>query len=228
MMNQVNSDRRLRRLIIGSFILFGFFLILSIFIINDGATSVAINSFDKTVQFFVSNYALTEQQAAFFVFITQLANPIPLAAFSLVIAAWLIIVHHRRLAAFFILILLASGGVSQLYKILIARTRPADVLYAVAHYGFAFPSAHALASILFYGFLGFCLVHASQNTVVKILISLITVSLIFLIGLSRIVLGVHWFSDVVGGYLIGGALLCVTIAIYYSVVRIVTNTTIQT
>lgn len=227
-MNQVNNDHLINRLIIGSFILFGFFLWLSMQIISNGQISSAINSFDKSVQFFISTYSLSQSQISFFVFITQLANPVPLTIFSLLISVLLTIVHRRRLASLFILILLASGAVSQLYKIIIARSRPSDILYAVAHYGFAFPSAHALAGILFYGFLGFCMVHVTKHFFAKILISVLTLALIFLIGLSRLVLGVHWFSDVVGGYLLGGALLCIIIAIYYLAVRIVTKSSLTT
>ena len=90
--------------------------------------------------------------------------------------------------------------INQIMKILIARPRP-DVLPLVIERGFSFPSAHAMVSFILYGAIAYFFWKKKK------IISFLFVLLILLIGVSRIYLGVHYTSDVIGGYLFSFAYL---------------------
>lgn len=79
--------------------------------------------------------------------------------------------------------------------------------------GFSFPSGHSFVSITFYGFLIYLVYNSNYKSETKfILISLLLV-LILMIGISRIYLGVHYPSDVIGGFVGGLAYLLIFIEI---------------
>ncbi len=90
--------------------------------------------------------------------------------------------------------------ITQVLKMLIQRPRP-SVPHLVEESGFSFPSGHAMASLAFYGFLIYLIWQTNINKKAKIGITIILAILILLIGLSRIYLGVHYFTDVVAGFI---------------------------
>lgn len=102
--------------------------------------------------------------------------------------------------------------INQLLKNIFRRPRP-TVIHLVNEKGFSFPSGHSMASMAFYGYLIYLLIKSNKNKIIKIIISLLLVLLILVIGTSRIYLGVHYFSDVLTGFLI--SLLHLTIYTYY-------------
>lgn len=81
--------------------------------------------------------------------------------------------------------------------------------------GYSFPSGHAMITLAFFGMLSYLLV---QNytflKAYKIIIYIITGLFIFMVGFSRVYLGVHYPTDVFGGYLAGGTWLLVCVLIY--------------
>ena len=98
---------------------------------------------------------------------------------------------------------LCNAGTGFFLKNLIGRDRP---LGAEVYEGFSysFPSGHSLNSFFFYGFIAFMIFRFSKIEIrIKYAIAFILSTIVVLIGLSRIYLGVHFLSDVIGGYLIG-------------------------
>jgi undecaprenyl-diphosphatase len=85
------------------------------------------------------------------------------------------------------------------------RERPSfNAVYEATHY--SFPSGHSMNSIATYSFLCFLLIRYLSNTnKQKMTLLISTITLIFLIGLSRIYLGVHYLTDVVAGFSAGFA-----------------------
>ena len=77
-----------------------------------------------------------------------------------------------------------------------------DTLTLISENGFSYPSGHAMTSLAFYGFLIYLVYQKMKPSILKKMIILLFILLIFLIGFSRIYLGVHHFSDILGGYLI--------------------------
>ena len=66
--------------------------------------------------------------------------------------------------------------------------------------GYSFPSGHSIVSMAFYGFLIYLIYKNIQNKYLKWILCIILSILIILIGISRIYLGVHYASDVIGGF----------------------------
>jgi len=114
--------------------------------------------------------------------------------------------------------LFAGLGVllGSLIKLIVARPRPSlDLVHVASRIDSSgFPSGHVLMVTAFYGFLtflGYTLLKESwQRTGLLVLFSF----LIVLMGLSRIYLGHHWFSDVMGAYVLGSLWLALTIRVY--------------
>ncbi len=97
-----------------------------------------------------------------------------------------------------------SGVLSFFTKILISRPRPLEAIIEIPK-SYSFPSGHTLTSIVFYVTLCYMLTINIKSKARGILLFL-TLLLIILIALSRVYLGVHFFSDVVGGAILG--ILC--------------------
>jgi membrane-associated phospholipid phosphatase len=97
-------------------------------------------------------------------------------------------------------------------KMVFNRPRPVftDPLLTAANA--SFPSGHAMASLVVYGLLTFLILIRMRKTILRLAIILVAITLIVLIGISRIYLGVHYFSDVMGGYIVGSAWLIVCIS----------------
>ncbi len=123
----------------------------------------------------------------------------------------------RLEAVFVVALCVVSLWVNTLVKILVARPRPTGHLVDVfqATSGQSFPSGHVMAYLAFWGLLfsfGIILFRGTRWW----RIALLAVSAFFVarIGPSRIYLGDHWASDVLGAYLIGGVLLGIALWIY--------------
>ncbi len=101
---------------------------------------------------------------------------------------------------------LTSHLFNQMLKGLIARPRPplgAEELAALGVDSFAFPSGHAQSFTIFYGFLAYVIWQQAPQAWLRWLGAAAMLTMIVLVGISRIYLGVHWPSDVLGAYCIG-------------------------
>ncbi len=96
-------------------------------------------------------------------------------------------------------------------KDIVMRARPSGLIPAIRETGFSFPSGHATGSMAFYGFTAFILCRLYPRYA-KAVIAAATV-LVLSIGMSRLYLGVHFPSDVIAGYLVGGLWLAIGIRI---------------
>jgi membrane-associated phospholipid phosphatase len=90
---------------------------------------------------------------------------------------------------------------STFLKLIMEKERPFSPL--VSENSFSFPSSHAVIAIAFYGLITYFLLKILKKKWQKILVFVIGAFLIYLISLSRIYLTVHYFSDVLGGFLLG-------------------------
>jgi membrane-associated phospholipid phosphatase len=131
------------------------------------------------------------------------------ATILLLASAILFWVKHRRIES---LLIIGSGllsSIDRLLKILIDRPRPSPDLVSVMeinHSG-SFPSGHATFAMTFFGALFYFSSIYIGHSIIKKLIQTVSVIIILLTGISRIYLGAHWPSDVLGGYLLGGLIL---------------------
>ena len=97
-------------------------------------------------------------------------------------------------------------------KSLFARPRPLDISL-VEETGYSFPSGHSLTSMAFYGLLIYLITTSNLSRKLKIILNIILSLLILIVGLSRIYLGVHYFTDVIGGFLLAIIYLIIFISV---------------
>lgn len=134
-------------------------------------------------------------------FITNLLSPITLPIFALLLIVWLV---YKTQAGNAMLVLLSLGGGFVLevgLKILIARPRPPVGL--IAETDPSFPSGHATLAIIFFALLIYLFKDYFKSILARRFFIFSNILLCVLVGFSRLYLGVHWLSDIVGGYIVG-------------------------
>jgi undecaprenyl-diphosphatase len=109
-------------------------------------------------------------------------------------------------AGLFVVFAVAGGQVlSSLLKLLVERPRPEIVPHLTEVSTLSFPSGHAMMSAVTYLTLGLLAARFLPRRAAKIYVVALAVMLTFLIGVSRLYLGVHWPSDVMAGWCAGFA-----------------------
>jgi undecaprenyl-diphosphatase len=152
---------------------------------------------DSWHEFAHGHPTLTSAAAGF----TQLGyNRVRITA-AIVVAGLLCLRRHWRLAAIWLLFTLGGIKFIELLKTHYARPRPAFLEPIVHEASPSFPSGHAGGSALFCALLAYVLLRLSRRLGLALSVPLMLWAA--LMGLSRIYLGAHWFSDVVGGWLFG-------------------------
>jgi undecaprenyl-diphosphatase len=109
-----------------------------------------------------------------------------------------------------------STGVNLLVKDLVQRPRPTTGVVNVIDTlnSYSFPSGHVMYYLGFLGFIGFLVFSLLKPSLKRSLLLILIGIPILLIGISRIYLGEHWASDVLGAYLLGSLTLAITIQLY--------------
>ena len=123
----------------------------------------------------------------------------------------------RRLALIFIAIDTAAAGlISWLIKLLVSRPRPDAELVQimVGTQGLSFPSGHMAMATAVGGFIFYLAPRLVKTPSANWLLRVLLIVIIVAIGLSRIYLGAHWFSDVMGGLFLGALLLYPAVVLY--------------
>lgn len=152
--------------------------------------------------------------------ITRIADILGQTITTVIITSILILVKKWRTGLWFgITVLLGAGLLNGLMKEVFQRVRPDQIDHLVVQGGHSFPSGHSMGSMIIYGGLLFILVRyintqKSHGTITKIALGVVFGVLILMIGLSRIYLGVHYPSDVIGGFSLGLSWLSLAIATF--------------
>lgn len=136
-----------------------------------------------------------------FIWITLLGEGWIIVLFTLIVSFILFLYKKKwhMLGLWFAVI--GSEGFTFLTKIIFDRPRPINAVFLET--SASFPSAHATAAVSFYGFIVYLLIKKIKQKKYRIFTVLLGLTLITLIGFSRLYLGVHYMSDVLAGYLIG-------------------------
>lgn len=137
--------------------------------------------------------------------ITSIGGTTILALITLLTGGYLLIIAQRRLAVLVIGGVLGGWLLSNLLKLGIARARPDIVPHLVDVHDLSFPSGHAMLSAVTYLTLGALLSRLQTRPAARIYIVCTATLLTLLIGLSRVYLGVHYPTDVLGGWCAGTA-----------------------
>lgn len=135
---------------------------------------------------------------------------------SAVIIAILFVLGYRWESAAALVISVIIPLLNLLIKTLVHRTRPgADLINVVRVLNdYSFPSGHVMFYTGFFGFVCFLIYTLLKPSWIRTVLLIIFGSHVVLVGISRIYLGQHWASDVLGAYLLGGLCLIAGIRFY--------------
>lgn len=153
-------------------------------------------------------------------FVASMMDVTALGGFSVltiitVIAVGYLAIVRKTITAVFLTAAIAGGAiVSSLFKLGFARSRPEIVAHLVTVNSSSFPSGHAMNSAVAYLTIGTLLARTQKDRSVRIYFLSVAIALTLAVGFSRVYLGVHWPSDVIGGWCVGAswAALCSLIA----------------
>ncbi len=147
--------------------------------------------------------------------LTHLGDTLWIAPVASLLLVILLQRRQWRLAAIWVVALIGIMPIDDGLKALFRRVRPLDDHGFVSAPGWSFPSGHAFGAMAFYGMLAYVLLRLLPQRFHRAVIAA-ALTLIGAIGISRILLQVHYFSDVLAGYASGAAwlVLCIGIAEY--------------
>lgn len=112
--------------------------------------------------------------------------------------------------------IVGTAGLNVVLKHIVQRERP-NINRLIPEKGYSFPSGHSMMSMAFYGMLIFLIFKYVKNTALKWTLIVILTILLSTIGITRIYLGVHYPSDVIGGFLVSLTYLFILTEIYNKV-----------
>ncbi|MFA4960275.1 MAG: phosphatase PAP2 family protein [Candidatus Pacearchaeota archaeon] len=135
-------------------------------------------------------------------------DPLILIFLSLIISFYLFCKGSKKEGIVFSTSMIIMAILLQSLKEIFKRARPLNSL--IIQEGYSLPSGHSMASIVFFGLIAY-FISRKKSFNIKILSCVIFGILTLLTGLSRIYLRVHWTTDVLAGFLIGGIILAIAI-----------------
>lgn len=141
---------------------------------------------------------ISEQMTFFVKMITNLGSAFSLVSLTILI---LLIPKEKKYGILVGINLITIFVINTILKFIFARPRPLDI-NLIEELGYSFPSAHAMISTAFYGFIIYLIWQTKISKRRKWISSIVLSILIVLIGITRIYLGVHYASDVFAGMLI--------------------------
>jgi undecaprenyl-diphosphatase len=127
--------------------------------------------------------------------------------------AWILYHGGKKLAIFLAVTCIGGGIVDTIVKVVVGRPRPKLDQPIIEAFGQSFPSGHSMASVVCYGALLLVFLPLMSNRVRNVAIAAYIV-LVLAIGFTRLTLGVHFISDVIGGYVLGFAWLAASVAAF--------------
>lgn len=185
------------------------FITLSIFIATNPVTAFDINV-SQEVQKYQAKWL------DYLMLAISLFGELPWSLVSVLVVAAIFYVNKFKRESYFIALILSSGLIILIIKNIINRPRPTSFYVRLVEINRfqSFPSGHVLSYVLFFGFL--IILMRNLKTISKLwrcFVIIISIFLIIMIAPSRIYLGAHWFTDTLGGFLLG--LICLYPLTYF-------------
>jgi undecaprenyl-diphosphatase len=149
-----------------------------------------------------------------FLGLTHLGDWRSVLGIAAVVVSYLLATERRATALLVFAAISTEALLNTLLKSIFDRARPDLVAHSVEVSTTSFPSGHAMAAAVLYLTLGALLLPTQRSRTRKTAIIAVAIGMTALIGISRVYLGVHWPTDVIGGWLAGAAwaLICWQIA----------------
>lgn len=167
------------------------------------------DAFDRKWALAIHHDLTTPVLTWFLIGVTYIGTGFGIAIVITIMTIWLLGAHHWRTGLILAADAIAANVLMNVLKQYVQRPRPALFDEITRPETWSFPSGHALSAMAVYGGIGAVLITLYPARRLPIIIA--TAVWIFLIGFSRVYLGVHWPSDVAAGYVAGVPLLIVTV-----------------
>ena len=156
----------------------------------------------------VSTFLISDFATPIAKFVTNFGGAIFLIILTIVL---FILIKNKKIGVSIFLNLVLITILNQLLKRILQRPRPTEYRI-IEETGYSFPSGHSMVSMAFYGYLIYLIYKYVKNKYVKWISIVLLSILICSIGVSRIYLGVHYTSDVLGGFFISISYLIIYIS----------------
>lgn len=157
----------------------------------------------------ISTFLISDFVTPIAKFITNFGGAIFL---SIATIALLVLIKNKKIGLSIFSNIVIITILNQLLKRILRRPRPTE-FRIVEETGYSFPSGYSMVSMAFYGYLIYLIYRYIKNKYIKWSLIVLLSILICLIGISRIYLGVHYTSDVLGGFLLSISYLVVYISL---------------
>lgn len=158
---------------------------------------------------------LNNKKTIFFKYFTNLAS----TKYFIITCLLLIIFLKNKLALLISIAMIIDAIIVFIAKHIIKRERP-NINRIVEEKGYSYPSGHTFSATCFYGLVMFLINISSITLGYQLLITIPLISIILLIGFSRIYLGVHYFSDCIGGLLLSSSYIILYVYLVYDVLKL--------
>ncbi len=155
----------------------------------------------------VSTFLISDFATPIAKFITNFGGAIFLIVLTITL---IILIKNKKIGLSIFTNLAVITILNQILKRILQRPRPTEYRI-VEETGYSFPSGHSMVSMAFYGYLIYLIYKYVKNKYLKWTLITLLSFLIVSIGISRIYLGVHYTSDVIGGFLISISYLIIYI-----------------
>ncbi len=179
------------------------FLAIAEDVFNKEIMSGDIIGYKLVSTFLISNFATPIAK-----FITNFGGAIFLITLTIIL---LVLIKNKKIGISIFSNLVIVTILNQLLKAILQRPRPTEYRI-VEETGYSFPSGHSMVSMAFYGYLIYLIYKYVKNKYIKWISIVLLSILVCSIGISRIYLGVHYTSDVLGGFLISMSYLVIYIS----------------
>ena len=179
------------------------FLALAEDVFNKEILNGDIIGYKIASEFLISDFATPIAK-----FVTNFGGAIFLIILAMTL---LILIKDKKIGLSILSNLVIITVLNQLLKIILQRPRPTDYRI-IEETGYSFPSGHSMISMAFYGYLIYLIYKYVKNKYIKWIYIVLLSILICSIGVSRIYLGVHYTSDVLGGFFISISYLIIYIS----------------
>lgn len=187
-----------------------FFLMISYFVMRYNILGIDNNFYNL-----ISSKIMNDRLTSIMKIITHLSS----APFLIILTIVLLLFLKNKYYKIGIVVNLCIAFlVNTLLKLFFLRDRP-NINQLISITGYSFPSGHAMTGMAYYGFIIYLLYVYFDNKKIKWPIIIILSILILLIGFSRIYLGVHYLTDVIGGYLLSISYLIVFVYFFNRIIK---------
>lgn len=150
--------------------------------------------------------------------LTKLGNPLSVFVIVLIISLLILVIKRdwKNSLWYALTVLIGAAGLNSLVKTLFHRVRP-EFTHLIEQEGYSFPSGHAMGAVIYFGAFAYLIYYFTPNKTQtksrKLKAILLTTTIIFslIMGYTRLYLGVHFPSDILGGFSLGSAFLMIAI-----------------